>query len=108
MVDVPAEKKTYDEALRFVSNIQMKSNLLKETKSFTDSIFNEIQNDVSEALRIFSERSLENQTNALEDKSFRVTLSLLQDFKHRALRVSISIIIKTKILQIKESQYAYN
>ena len=25
MVDVPAEKKTYDEALRFVSNIQMKS-----------------------------------------------------------------------------------
>ena len=56
MVDVPAEKKTYDEALRFVSNIQMNSNLLNEIKSFTDSIFNKIQNDVSEAMRIFSGR----------------------------------------------------
>ena len=100
VLDVPAEKKAYDKALRFLGKIQMNSNLLNEIKSFTESIFNKIQNDVSEALRIFSQRCLENQANALEDKSFRVTLSLLQDFKHRALRVSISIIIKTKILQI--------
>jgi Mg2+ and Co2+ transporter CorA len=56
LMDVSDEKKTYDEALRFVSKIQINSNLLNEMKSLTESIFNKIQNDVSEALRIFSGR----------------------------------------------------
>jgi hypothetical protein len=95
LMDVSDEKKTYDEALRFVSKIQINSNLLNAMKSLTESIFNEIQNDVSEALRIFSERCLKIRANALEAESFRVTLSELQDFKHKALRVSILFIIKT-------------
>ena len=95
VLDVPAEKKAYDKALRFLGKIQMNSNLLNEIKSFTESIFNKIQNDVSEALRIFSERCLKIRANALEAESFRVTLSELQDFKQKALRVSISFIVKT-------------
>ena len=95
LLDVSDEKKTYDEALRFVSKIQINSNLLNAMKSLTESIFNEIQNDVSEALRIFSERYLKIRANAFEAESFRVTLSELQDFKHKALSVCILFIIKT-------------